>query len=685
MDGLVNRNNQSTVSIQTSDYIAKLANKMPGGFFIYRATGNEEILYANKSLLRIFNCKDMEEFREHTGNSFKGLVHPDDINAVEHSIKEQIMSSDDNMDYVEYRIIQKGGAIRWLEDYGHFIQSDDKGDIFYVFVVDATERKKMQLAKEEALLQEQLRRLDMIEGLSIDYESIFYADLDADKLHAYRISQRFKECFQNGTVRPFSSFGSSYIQNWVYSGDQDMVRQATNAEYIRKRLSNSKSFHVNYRIAENGMTEYFQIRIVNVGNEEHISQIVMGYRSVDDEFKYELQQKKILEDALEQAKSSNIAKNTFLSNMSHDIRTPMNAIVGFTALAKKYISDKDKVQKYLDMIATSSDQLLKLINDVLEISSIEAGKILLEENKCSLLDIAQNIQSTIQPMAAAKNITFLLNISKLEHYTVYSDQQKLFQIVSRLAHNAVKYTEPGGRIAVTFKETSISSEEHSTYQFIVEDNGIGISQTFLEHIFEPFERQKNTTLSGVYGTGLGLTITKNIVDMMGGTIEVNSFTGKGSTFTVTLKLRTQNRQFKPLSPAADTSAPSQEHRKLLLVEDNEINLEIETELLQDVGFLVDTASDGSIAVEKIRNSKPGDYDLILMDIQMPVMDGYHATRAIRQMEDPFLANIPIVALSANTLDEDRRKSMECGMNAHLPKPVNMPQLMELIGKILIAF
>ncbi len=686
MDGQINQWDYLATNIQAADYVKKLANKMPGGFFIYRATGNEDILYANKSMLKIFNCQTMEEFREITGNSFRGLVHPEDIEEVERSIREQIAGNDDDMDYVEYRIIQKGGEIRWLEDYGHFTQHDNEGDIFYVFVVDATERKKRQLQEKEEQLQEQLRRLSMIAGLSIDYESIFYADLDLNRIQAYQISHRFRHKFQDiNTVCPFIGFDSEYIQMWVHPSDRNILLKATDAAYIRRKLSKNKTFHTNYRIIQNGKEEYLQLRVVNIGNDNHVSQIVMGYRSVDDEIKYELEQKKMLKDALEQAKSSNIAKNTFLSNMSHDIRTPMNAIVGFAALAKKHIDEKGKVQEYLNMIETSSDQLLRLINDVLEISSIEADRIQIEESECSLLDIIQEIQSAIMPRVSAKNIDLSLNISGLKHYTVYSDRQKLFQILLRLTRNAVKYTEFKGQVSITVKETESTDREYASYQFIVQDNGIGISESFIQHIFEPFERQQNTTLSGIYGTGLGLTITKNIVDMMGGTIEVFSASGQGSTFTISLSLRIQNRQFQPFSPKNQTQGPTSEHRRILLVEDNEINLEIEVELLQDAGFLVETATDGSIAIEKITHSEPGYYNLVLMDIQMPVMDGYHATSAIRRLENPLLANIPIVALSANTLDEDRRKAMECGMNAHLPKPVNMPQLMELVEKILASF
>ena len=660
------------------DYIT-LTNRMPGGFFIYHADHEGKLIYANQTMLHIFNCSTMEEFRELTGNSFKGIVHPDDLESVEQSIQKQIHRNTGDLDYVEYRIIQKGGGIRWLEDYGYFSKDDHGKDIFYVFVVDITERKQLQL-------EEQVRRLDMIEGLSIDYESIFYADLDTDKIQAYRISPRFAKKFKdNYTICTFQGFDTEYIQTWVLPEDRHIVKQATQPDYIRSRLAEHQFFHVNYRVVQHGKTKYLQLRIVNVGASDRISQIVIGYRSVDEEIISEMEQKKALADALTLAQSSNIAKNAFLSNMSHDIRTPMNAIVGFSALAKKYINDTQKVKNYLDMIETSSDHLLHLINNVLEISSIEAGKIHMEEDECNLLEILQQVQAAILPRAGAKSIAFSLNISGLKHYTVYTDRRRLGEIILRLTNNAVKYTESRGWIKLTVIELEKEEPEHCTYQFSVEDNGVGIGETFLKHIFEPFERQQNTTFSGVHGTGLGLTITKKYVDMMGGTIDIKSNVGLGSIFTVTLRLRTRSHQAKPFLRAKPVPIPSTSPRKILLVEDNKLNLEIEVELLQDMGFLVDTATDGSIAVEKIQNSQPGDYSLILMDIQMPIMDGYRATMAIRQLENPALASIPIVALSANTLEEDRIRSMECGMNAHLAKPVNMPQLMEMIEKILIAF
>ena len=692
---------------QAALLVEQFTDQMPGGFFIYRADRDEEILYANKAILRMFNCATIEEFRTLTGNSFRGMVHPDDLEAVEASIWEQIANSRYDLDYVEYRVIPKGGGVRWVEDYGHFIHSKNAGDVFYVFAADATEKRQRELEERSALLndklskeqclqnqieeynlelerinQEQMRRLELIEGLSIDYESIFYVDLDEDLIQPYRVSTcaeyRFGKDLQ---VRRFVGFADSYVTAWVHPEDRESFLQAVDPVYIREMLSTQKAFHINYRIMKEGRTEYLQILLVNVGKGLPVSQIMFGCRSVDDELRHEREHTQLLENALTQAKAASAVKTTFLSNMSHDIRTPMNAIVGFTTLAKSHMEDLEKLRGYMDMIEASSGQLLRLMDDVLEISRLEAGNSRLNETACSLLSIAQELHALVLPRAAKKNIDISLSLDKLQHPDVYCDRQKLLQILMRLTSNAVKYTENGGWVTITFTEPH-TSQQFATYQFVVEDNGIGISETFMEHIFEPFERQKNTTLSGVQGTGLGLPIAKSMVEMMGGSIDVYSVLGEGSRFIVTVSLRLQENEANlPHPPAPPPAAPAQ--RRILLVEDNPINREIEVDLLEDAGFLVDTAADGSIAVETIKASSPGDYDLILMDLQMPVMDGHTAARTIRSLDNPALAGIPIVALSANAFDEDRRMSAESGMNAHLAKPVDLPQLLaqieELVG------
>ena len=428
--------------------------------------------------------------------------------------------------------------------------------------------------------------------------------------------------------------------------------------------------------------EYLQLRVVNVGPEEQVSEIVIGYRSVDDEIMREMKQKNLVEDALGQAEEANAAKDAFLANMSHDMRTPMNAIVGFTSLAKRYIDDRDKVWEYLNKIEESGEHLLNLINDVLEISKMDTTEVNLEEEECNILTCVEEVHEAILPKANTKNITFLLDLSGLKHCEVYSDPEKLNQVLWRLGSNAVQYTEDGGKIQVSVRELKEAGDDYVSYQFVVEDNGIGMSESFQERMFEPFERQKNTTMSRIHGTGLGLTIAKRIVDLMNGSIEVDSVEGEGSRFTVTLDFRI--RQENKSQPDTDKreALDMQQGYKILLVEDNEINMELEVELLRDEGFVVDTAEDGSIAVEMVKNSRPGEYGVILMDIQMPVMDGYSASRAIRSLKDPALAKIPIIAVSANAFEEDRRKAFECGMNAHVAKPVDITLLLNAISSTL---
>lgn len=698
---------QKPHNIQTAYEAVKFMDEMPGGFLIYHADDNEQIIYANKALLRIFQCSTLQEFRKITNNSFQGIVYPEDLDEVEQSIKEQISASQYDLDYVEYRIIRKDGSLRWIEDYGHYIYSEFAGGIFYVFIGDATEKKKKHLEEKATILnerlqneqklqslieeydkeiklinQEHLRRLEVIEGLSINYESILYADLDTDKILPYRLSSRNSPQFGNKMqARGYLWYTSEYIEEWVHPDDRQMVSVITSPGCIREKLLNHKTFYVNYRIIDNGEIQYLQLRVVNVGNKNHISQIVMGYRSVDEELRREMEQKQMLEEALNNADLAITAKNTFLSNMSHDMRTPLNAIFGYTVLARKYTSNSEAVEDYLEKIESSGRQLLDLIDKVLEISWTETNDVQLEELECNLCDIMQDLYNMLLPQAQKKNINLSVNSSRLMHYDVFSDPGKLKQLFMHLSNNAIKYTEYGGRVDVSLVELERLPNDQIVCQFTVEDTGIGIGEEFLEHIFEPFEREKNTTLSGVHGTGLGLIIVKNITEMMGGRIEVKSNAGKGSRFTVTLRLRIQEQPLSISNGNEDTLSQLMNH-KILLVEDNEINLEIETEILQGLGFVIETAENGSIAVEKIKEAAPGEFALVLMDIQMPVMDGLQATQLIRKIENPDLARIPIIALSANAFESDRKMSIESGMNAHLTKPIDVPLLLETLVKTL---
>ena len=523
-----------------------------------------------------------------------------------------------------------------------------------------------------------------------------------------------------------------------------------------------------------------------------------------------------LSEAVRAAETANKAKSTFLSNMSHDIRTPMNAIIGFTTLAVSNIDDKKRVRDYLGKILSSSNHLLSLINDILDMSRIESGKIHLEETEVSLSDVLHDLKTIISGQIHAKQLELYMDAMDVTNEDVYCDKTRLNQVLLNLLSNAVKFTPAGGTVSVRIRQYPGTVKGSELYEIRVKDNGIGMSQEFVQKIFSPFERERTSTVSRIQGTGLGMAITKNIVNMMGGTIEVLTEQGKGTEFIVRLPFRIQSkhqriekiaeleglkalvvdddfntcdsvtkmlvkvgmrsewtlsgkeavlrarqsmemgdafhayiidwrlpdmngievtRQIRSLgddtpiiiltaydwsdievearaagvtafcakpmfmSDIRDTlmTAIGQKQaeaetailptagsdfrgRYILLVEDNELNSEIAAEILNEYGFLVDTAENGAEAVEKVKNSKPGNYDLVLMDVQMPVMDGYEATKQIRALDNPALAGITILAMTANAFDEDKKKALECGMDGFLSKPIVIEELISILQK-----
>ena len=391
------------------------------------------------------------------------------------------------------------------------------------------------------------------------------------------------------------------------------------------------------------------------------------------------------EDALKVAESASKAKSTFLSNMSHDIRTPMNAIIGFATLALDDIRDGKKVEDYLSKILSSSKHLLGLINDILDMSRIESGKVVLEEQETDLVTTLQELQSIMEGQAKERKLKLHVDYSNLRDRHVYCDKTRLNQVMFNLLANAVKFTSEGGSIWLTMSqlEPTYEVEDRAIYEIRVKDTGIGIDKEFIKHIFEPFERERTSTVSKIQGTGLGMAITKNIVDMMGGTIEVESQKGVGTEFIIRLELRLQaearvanedgTKQHGHAEGVAEFAG-----KRLLLAEDNELNREIACMLLSKYGFVIDTAENGQEAVDLVAASAPDYYDLVLMDIQMPVMDGHEATRRIRNLEDKELAKVPVVAMTANAFDEDRKAAKECGMNGFISKPINMQEVVQAL-------
>ncbi len=397
--------------------------------------------------------------------------------------------------------------------------------------------------------------------------------------------------------------------------------------------------------------------------------------------------KDIATEALQTAENANKAKTDFLSNMSHDIRTPMNAIIGMTSLIRHDAGNKDKVIEYADKIDISSQHLLGIINDVLDMSKIEAGKTVFKYTDFSMPDLIEELNTIFQPQIAERNQTLMVIKENIRHEWVNGDQVHLMQIFSNLLSNAVKYTQEGGKIQFLVEECETKSSVYAKYRFLVSDNGMGMSADFKETIFDPFTRAEGSVTNKIQGTGLGMAITRNLVEAMGGTIDVESELGQGSCFEVLIDLRIAEDRKVVLTAQEEIDEPDSNTLKgmrFLCAEDNELNAEILMELLKIEGAECIICENGERVLEAFEQSAPGDYDMILMDVQMPVMNGYDATRAIRRSTHELAKTIPIIAMTANAFSEDIQYSLAAGMNAHISKPVDMKTLEKTIRRIKIG-
>ncbi|MBD5395067.1 MAG: response regulator [Lachnospiraceae bacterium] len=532
------------------------------------------------------------------------------------------------------------------------------------------------------------RKLHQYEQMFVNAAADIYTELmqvDMENWETIRISTQNKK-FTSENVGNWEAFQEKLL-TFVHPSDKEEVRAA----YCRQKLESmnvGEKFVQNYKgVSETaeGEERYFSSNIIISETDGHrfVTIFTMDNTSAVEN---ERKQKELIEDALFQAKQANKAKSIFLSNMSHDIRTPMNAIIGFTTLASTHIDNKEQVKDYLAKIMSSSNHLLSLINDVLDMSRIESGKIHLEETECGVSEIIHELQSILQADIKSKQLDFVVDMVDVFDENVLCDKLRLNQILLNLLSNAIKYTDPGGSIRVRITEKEGAPKGSANYEIRVKDTGIGMSREFMEHIFEPFEREKNTTVSGIQGSGLGMSITKGIVEMMGGTISVCSEKGQGTEFIVNLTLKLAgNSETEIRLGELDKTEQNRERfkgKRLLLTEDNELNREIAGAILSEAGFIVEEAENGAVSIEMLKKAGPGYYDLVLMDVQMPVMDGYQATEAIRALEDKKLSKILIIAMTANAFEEDKKKAMECGMNAHIAKPINVDTLLTTLAQLL---
>lgn len=523
------------------------------------------------------------------------------------------------------------------------------------------------------------------EKMNDDIYTLLAVDLDEEILTVEKAdsSDRF---IKTGQVLPYSDTMRKFAS--ALEGDaKDFFERISDMSFVKSKLGSEDKHTYSFKVAQFGDRWVHFTSFVLKRDEEGLPIVATMSFSIMDTLgsdKQELQNQ--LRAALSMTQSANRAKTTFLNNMSHDIRTPMNAIIGFTELASEHIDDKKLVAEYLDRIRHSSDHLLSLINEVLDMSRIEAGKMTLDEKEENLESIVTELKDLVQGEVRAKKQTFNLNITPLKNANVMCDKLRLNQVLINVVSNSIKYTDEGGTISLSLAEKDRHGSEYAKYEFIIEDNGMGMDEEFLSKIFEPFSRVQSTTVSGIQGTGLGMPISKNIIDMMGGHIDIESKPGKGTKTTITFEFKHATITDTNVTKEPETcDEPVQAYnfigKKLLLVEDNELNMEIAAELLSDRGFKIDMAVDGVEAVEKMKKAKPGDYDAVLMDIQMPRMDGYEATRQIRALGTK-ISRIPIIAMTANAFEEDRKAAFEAGMDEHIAKPMKINLLLDMLSRFI---
>lgn len=534
---------------------------------------------------------------------------------------------------------------------------------------------KLKQKEQQEIFQRRMQKtLDVLEALTKDYEVVMNTDTDTGVVNVYRCSEDMKQFVDEQSLNmPYHEAGERFFRMLASDEDYPKLIELTTKEKIAEYLKNDQIF---VQVFKNREGTYGETKIVPISDHE----FVCGYTNVDKVIREKIKQQEELEAAKDAAEAANKAKSAFLLNMSHDIRTPMNAIIGYTDILAKYRQDEKEFERCTGNIKASGKYLLDLINNVLEMARIESGAQTVNIAPCDARTFLGRTYIVFKEEAEKKGITLTYD-RDIQHNFLYADKVKIQEIHLNIISNAVKYTKPGGTVRIFSQEIPDEREGWCKVRTTTTDTGIGMSQEYVEHIFDDFSRENNSTTSGVSGTGLGMGIVKKLVDMLGATIEIHSEKGKGTSVTVVMPHKIADEsQVEKDDDAQVIDDSLLKGRRVLLAEDNDLNADIAEELLGDVGLQVERASDGIICISKLETAQAGYYDLILMDVQMPNMDGYQATRIIRKLSDKNKANIPIIAMTANAFAKDRADALASGMNDHIIKPISIGKLVTVISK-----
>ena len=652
-------------------------DNIPGGYHRCSLEEGHPFLYISNRFLAILGWT-REEIRTIFDNKFDNMLHPDDRNLSSDYVARILDTRGHGSEKDQiYRLLGKDGY-HWVTDATTLVKSGNQ-TFFQGNITDFTDFVKAKEKKEQEI---ELQR-EIIEGLGKEYFSVLAVELDKDRVLSYR------ESGENGKI--ISDFCRKCGNRWskiIPSYAETMVSDNTNGEFenqlgLETLRSQEKDYSMTYEFKLETGINYHQVRVAFVKKKDGARVAVVGTRNIDSLIKKERMQEEKLKKAYVAAENANKAKTEFLNNMSHDIRTPMNVILGYNHLMKSQLTESKQLD-YQKKIEQSGKLLLAIINNVLDMARIESGKIKVDENYERVGEVVDEIISTFSSEAEEKEI-HLSGSMKVTHRNILCDGTKIREIYVNLVSNAMKYTPRGGNVTITVEELPCEKEGYIKVKSEIKDTGIGMSKEYLPTLFEPFSREQNTTTRRIGGTGLGMPIVKKMVDLMGGSIEVASELGKGTVFTFTLMHKIADRKFySQKTEAAETSEMGKNlsGKHVLLAEDNDLNAEIAVTVLEETGIVIERVEDGIQCVNRVAQMSPGTYDLILMDIQMPNMDGYKATRCIRRLDDKKKAEIPIIAMTANAFAEDRKKAFDAGMNGHIAKPIDIEKLGAVILSVL---
>ncbi|MBE6748454.1 MAG: response regulator [Ruminococcaceae bacterium] len=671
-----------------NEIIQTLSEEYSSIYFIYEENG-------------VFKCT--KNYDESTSNSFSTAdialssydaifntfaiqhVHPDDKKLFLEGIKlDKIIATvlRQNMPYdLNYREIESDNKVKHMQIRFIPVKTNEAPKVIVAFrcIDNIVEQELNQRKKITKALDDAQQRLRVIEGLCTEYETLYYVDARRDVGIPYVLTDKLPEEFRTNFMlqeMPYTKLFYEYIDSIVAPNQREYLKSQTDLKLVTEKLKENNLYRINYEVPYEGKMLHFQIFIARVG-EPH--EQIWAFRSIEETVEEQIKQHRILVDALNEAKKAEQAKSNFLFNMSHDIRTPMNAILGFNTIAEKNIENKEIARDALKKAKNSGEHMLNIINNVLDMARIGSGKLELNREVVNFSELVEKLKEMFIHDMAQKDINFNANFT-INTPMIYSDSLRISQIIINLLSNALKFTNPGGTITFQVSELKSPDDNKAYFQVRIEDTGIGMSETFQKHLFNAFEREYNTTQSGVQGTGLGLAITKNLVNLLGGSLTYNSMVGVGTEFTFTFKAdKAGNAEVK--SQETITLLPELKGKRILVVEDNMINREIARELLEDEGFIIEEAEDGTIAVKMLESKEKGYYEFVLMDVQMPIMNGYTATRKIRGSDNVDIADIPIIAMTANAFSEDRKNAFDAGMNEHVAKPLDLDILIQVLNKV----